>query len=162
VSSIEPQIGSDGDVHIRLRVMGDRDKAVELIRNLEHSRRFAEPRLASESLQTSGNQPAYQLAAMGNVEFDIMSGYNPLAPRTEAKKDAEKEDSANAKKDAATPLKPAVRAPAKLPEKPVTNGPGRPGMPIRSGPPVGPGTAIPPKVASPAVNPGVNQGGVKR
>jgi len=159
VSSIEPQIGSDGEVHIRLRVMGDRDKAVELIRNLEHSRRFAEPRLASESLQTSGNQPAYQLAAMGNVEFDILSGYNPLAPRSEAKKEAEKEGSANPKKDATTPVKPAVRAPARVPAKAAINAPG---MPVRSGPPVGAGTAMPPKAANPAVNPGINQGGVKR
>ncbi|WP_263419321.1 PilN domain-containing protein [Terriglobus albidus] len=166
VSSIEPQIGSDGDVHIRLRVMGDRDKAVELIRNLEHSRRFAEPRLASESLQTSGNQPAYQLAAMGNVEFDILSGYNPLAPRTEAKKETAKEDTANSKKDAITPAKPVVRTPAKLPAKPAVNAPGGQSVPIRSGPPVGPGTAMPPKAVRQAVNPGTNQGtnpgGVKR
>jgi len=167
VSSIEPQIGSDGEVHIRLRVMGDRDKAVELIRNLEHSRRFAEPRLASESLQTSGNQPAYQLAAMGNVEFDILSGYNPLAPRAEAKKDTEKEDAANSKKDVITPVKPAVRTPAKLPANPVVTAPGRPGMPGRSGPSIGPGAAMPPKAANPGinqpgVNPGLNQGGGKR
>ena len=164
VSSIEPQIGSDGEVHIRLRVMGDRDKAVELIRNLEHSRRFAAPRLASESLQTSGNQPAYQLAAMGNVEFDILSGYNPLAPRTEAKKDAEKDDTAKAKKDV-NPVKPVVRTPGKLPARPM-NAPGGPGTPIRSGPPAGPGTAMPPKAATPGishgVNPELNQGGVKR
>lgn len=113
VSSIEPQIGSDGEVHIRLRVLGDRDKAVDLVRNLEHSRRFAGPRLASESLQTSGNQPAFQMAAMGNVEFDILSGYNPLAPRTEAKKDEQGDAPKLEKPGSHAPVKPRVTSPSK-------------------------------------------------
>lgn len=81
VTSIEPQITKEGDVQIRLRVTGDRDRGVELIRNLEHSRRFLEPRLTNEALQVSqGTGPsAAQLASLpGAVEFDILSGYNPL------------------------------------------------------------------------------------
>lgn len=51
VTSIEPQVAADGDVVIRLRVAGDRDRAVQLVRNLERSRRFLAPRLSGESAQ---------------------------------------------------------------------------------------------------------------
>src|SRR5271156_427856 len=52
VTSIEPVISKEGGVSIRLRVSGDRDKAVQLVRNLETSQRFVGPRLASEQAQT--------------------------------------------------------------------------------------------------------------
>ena len=51
VTSIEPQIAKDGDVVIRLRVSGDRDRAVQLVRNLERSKRFLQPRLSGEAVQ---------------------------------------------------------------------------------------------------------------
>ena len=104
VTSIEPQISKEGDVTIRLRVSGDRDRAVHLVRNLEHSARFLQPRLSSESTQATeganglaggartapntpssftftSTTPGAQAAAApvpGGVEFDILSGYNPL------------------------------------------------------------------------------------
>jgi len=37
VTSIEPQIDNEGDVIIHLRVSGDRDRSVQLVRNLERS-----------------------------------------------------------------------------------------------------------------------------
>ena len=44
-------------MNIRLRVSGDRDRAVQLVRNLETSQRFLSPRLASEQAQTQeGNR----------------------------------------------------------------------------------------------------------
>jgi len=46
VTSIEPVISKEGDVSIRLRVVGDRDRAIQLVRNLETSQRFVAPRLA--------------------------------------------------------------------------------------------------------------------
>ena len=51
VTSIEPQATPTGDVIIRLRVSGERDRAVQLVRNLEHSRRFLQPRLSGEASQ---------------------------------------------------------------------------------------------------------------
>jgi type IV pilus assembly protein PilN len=81
VTSIEPSITKEGDVNIRLRVSGDRERAVQLIRNLETSQRFLSPRLASEQAQTQeGNRNAIasQVAAPGAVQFEILSGYNPL------------------------------------------------------------------------------------
>jgi type IV pilus assembly protein PilN len=80
VTSIEPVMTLDHDVNIHLRVSGDRDRSVDLVRNLERSQRFLAPRLANESLQVqerSGSQVA-QVGVPGGVQFDILSGYNPL------------------------------------------------------------------------------------
>jgi type IV pilus assembly protein PilN len=79
VTSIEPVISKEGDVTIRLRVSGDRDRAVLLVRNLETSQRFLSPRLSSEQAQTQeGSRTAAQLSTPGAVQFEILSGYNPL------------------------------------------------------------------------------------
>lgn len=91
VTSIEPSVTTDGAVTIRLRVAGERDRAVQLVRNLERSRRFLQPRLGSESAQakettgTNGqrispgvpNQSGIPLPPPG-VEFEILAVYNPL------------------------------------------------------------------------------------
>ena len=79
VTSIEPVLTPDGEVNIRLRVSGDREREVELVRNLERSQRFVLPRIVNETAQSSeqGGAPAANLVP-GGVEFDILSGYNPL------------------------------------------------------------------------------------
>ncbi|HEV2578325.1 MAG TPA: PilN domain-containing protein [Acidobacteriaceae bacterium] len=87
VTSIEPQVTQTGDVIIRLRVSGERDRAVQLVRNLEHSRRFLQPRLSGEASQAKSTtaqrpgtfQPQTNLpGAAPGVEFDILANYNPL------------------------------------------------------------------------------------
>jgi type IV pilus assembly protein PilN len=80
VTSIEPAITKEGDVNIRLRVSGDRERAVQLVRNLETSQRFLSPRLSSEQAQTQeGNRGTNAPVTMpGAVQFEILSGYNPL------------------------------------------------------------------------------------
>ena len=80
VTAIEPQVTTEGDVIIRLRVSGDRDRAVQLVRNLERSSRFLAPRLASESAHKAetGSTATANAAAPGGVEFDILANYNPL------------------------------------------------------------------------------------
>ena len=88
VTSIEPAVTTDGEVIIRLRVAGERDRAVQLVRNLERSRRFLEPRLGSEASQTketlaaNGARPLQTLpgapVAPSGVEFEILATYNPL------------------------------------------------------------------------------------
>lgn len=86
VTSIEPAVTADGAVLIRLRVAGERDRAVQLVRNLERSHRFLNPRLGSESAQTKENtgaarplQPVIPTGPPG-VEFEILANYNPLPP----------------------------------------------------------------------------------
>jgi type IV pilus assembly protein PilN len=87
ITSIEPQIAASGDVIIRLRVSGDRDRAVQLVRNLERSKRFLTPRLTTEAVQTKEALAAGAAAGNGaappGVEFEILANYNPL-PEGEA------------------------------------------------------------------------------
>ena len=65
---------------------GDRDRAVQLVRNLERSSRFIAPRISSETTQTKEQAAAaaQAAAAPGGVEFDILANYNPL-PATDKK-----------------------------------------------------------------------------
>lgn len=80
VSAIEPQVSTEGDVVIRLRVTGDRDRAVQLVRNLERSKRFLAPRLSNENTHKTevGSSATNNAAGVGDVEFDILANYNPL------------------------------------------------------------------------------------
>ena len=88
VMNIDPQVSKDGHVVIRMRVAGPREKAVDLVRNLEKSHRFLLPRLVGEAAQTTGgSNAALQLAsAPSGVNFDLLADYNPLPLKT-AKKD---------------------------------------------------------------------------
>jgi len=81
VTSIDPETTPDGEVNIRLRGNTlERDRAVELVRNLERSQRFLAPRLSNETAQKQEPGSLSLQAQMGitGVEFDILSGYNPL------------------------------------------------------------------------------------
>lgn len=85
VTSIEPQAMPSGDVVIRMRVSGERDRAIQLVRNLERSRRFLQPRLSGEAAQakeTGAARPGAFSASSTppGVEFDILANYNPLPP----------------------------------------------------------------------------------
>jgi len=98
VTSIEPAISKEGEVSIRLRVSGEREKAIELIKNLESSQRFIGPRLTGESAMAQEMGRAASVPTTpGAVELEILSGYNPLPePTAKAKKT---EVAANAEKD---------------------------------------------------------------
>jgi len=82
ITAIEPQISSDGIVTIHMRVGGDRDRAIQLVRNLERSKRFLSPQLTTEgpSAKDTGQQgrASANNSAPGGVEFDILARYNPL------------------------------------------------------------------------------------
>jgi type IV pilus assembly protein PilN len=81
VTSIEPSITPERNINIRLRVNGLRELGVDLVRNLERSQRFLSPRLTTEAaqMQEQGRlTPVAQTGVPGGVEFDILSGYNPL------------------------------------------------------------------------------------
>jgi type IV pilus assembly protein PilN len=127
VTSIEPQITKEGDVTIRLRVSGDRERAVQLVRNLETSQRFLSPRLASEQAQTqegNRNVNAGQMLAPGGVQFEILSGYNPLpAKPVSAAKDVE----SDAPKVSVTKKKTAPKS--SLPKGGVVKAPAQKGAP---------------------------------
>lgn len=114
---------------IRMRVSGDRERAVELVRNLEMSQRFLRPALTSESMETSQGKagPGQAEAAPGGVEFDILSGYNPLPivsvhpHRPASKTETAASDAASASTASATPTRKRSRGPA-IPAVPVAGG----------------------------------------
>jgi type IV pilus assembly protein PilN len=116
VMNIDPVISSkDGRVTIRLRVSGAHDKAVELVRNLEHSHRFLAPRLARETAENgqNGNRQVEQVSATSNVNFDLLAEYNPLPEKTEkTEKPAAKHEQPRAEHGAGGKSVPKVR-PAK-------------------------------------------------
>jgi type IV pilus assembly protein PilN len=116
VTSIDPVITKEGDVNIRLRVSGDRDRAVLLVRNLETSQRFVAPRLAGEQALTAetSHGAAMQTVAPGGVVFEILSGYNPLPERkvkeVGVKKNSDKTGASDAEHGKALPRRTVKRS----------------------------------------------------
>jgi type IV pilus assembly protein PilN len=86
VLNIDPVVAKDGGVTIHMRVAGPRDRAVTLVRNLEHSRRFRAPRIVGETAQNQDRNgqtnPNVQAVSESNgVNFDVLAEYNPLEAR---------------------------------------------------------------------------------
>jgi type IV pilus assembly protein PilN len=82
--SINPQLDEDNQLGLKMTVAGDsRDRAIELARRMEESRRFSQTDIVSERSERSGT---------GETEmFDIVAYYIPetlsasaAAPKTEA------------------------------------------------------------------------------
>ncbi len=81
VVSMQPQMTKDGHVLLRLQVTGERDKAVELVKNLETSKHFLDPKIAGESAaqaSTGNGRPGFvpQPSTSEDVNFDILAEYN--------------------------------------------------------------------------------------
>jgi type IV pilus assembly protein PilN len=98
VTAIEPQRDKDGHITVHVRVVGPRDKADDLVANLERSRRFLRPRIVGETAEST-NGPAQRqepISASNRFDFDLLADYNPTSPeeraayRREAKKSASK------------------------------------------------------------------------
>src|SRR6185437_3585099 len=73
----------DGHITVRMRVVGPRDKAVDLVANLEHSKRFLLPRIVNETAESAGNgnqQDLQPVSASSRVNFDLLADYNPATP----------------------------------------------------------------------------------
>ncbi|HTW50174.1 MAG TPA: hypothetical protein VMD92_19615 [Acidobacteriaceae bacterium] len=123
VLSIDPIVAKDGHVTIRLRVVGGRDQALDLIRNLEKSRHFAQPRLAAESIATGNTgQNSLQNVSTGNdVNFDILADYRPLPLPVKA----EDEDKKTAETAAGAEPHPANRQERHAPRHIGATPPGR-------------------------------------
>lgn len=80
-TTLEPIRSKDGSITLRLRVVGPRDKAVELIRNLERSRYFTAPRLVGESSESGGgpNERVEPIAPSNRVTMELTALYNLAA-----------------------------------------------------------------------------------
>jgi type IV pilus assembly protein PilN len=132
VLSIEPIIDKGGHVTIHLRVTGARDRALDLIRNLEQSQHFASPRLTAETLATTGNGPAAAMepiSATNQVNFDILADYRPLPLPIKAGQEEKAEQGANqphaktSAKKASKKNAPQPRHEGKKPAKPSAGTP---------------------------------------
>jgi type IV pilus assembly protein PilN len=87
VTQIQPVRAKNGQITLQLRVLGPRDLSVDLVRNLEHSKRFLHPRISGESAESSGNGPGQRLepvSASNRFEFDLLAEYNPPSPEERA------------------------------------------------------------------------------
>jgi type IV pilus assembly protein PilN len=81
VVSINPQIDKNNDITVKMIVAGDsREKAVELIQNMEKSREFRGARVLSEN-ETRREQGGAQQST-DTVRFEIAAYYVPVVPTT--------------------------------------------------------------------------------
>lgn len=83
VTTLEPVRDKTGEITLHLRVVGPRDLSVDLVRNLEHSRRFAHPRIVGENAEAAANGAVQHLepvSASNRFDFDILAEYNPPSP----------------------------------------------------------------------------------
>ena len=106
VTTLEPMRDSkDGHITVHVRVLGPRDKSIDLVRNLEHSRRFTQPRIVGESAEAASgpNQRVEPVTAASRVNFDLEGDY---IPPTAAELHA-----APPVRDASAAVKPAPPAP---------------------------------------------------
>lgn len=79
VVSITPQIDKFNDIFVKMVVAGDsREKAVELVQNMEKSREFRGARVVSEIEFNRRDQNSAQ--SSDTVQFEITAQYVPVAP----------------------------------------------------------------------------------
>ncbi len=132
VTTIEPSRDKQGHITLRLRVLGPRDRAIELVQNLEHSRRFVAPRIVGESSEASGGpgEKMMPVSASSPVNFDVLAEYNPpdaaerkaqKAGTTKTKTEVDRSDAGTAPVQYRPPYTGPMRP--KSPMKPRTGGP---------------------------------------
>jgi len=136
VTTLEPVVDKkDGHITVRMRVVGPRDKAVDLVANLEHSKRFLLPRIVNETSESTGNgtqQELQPVSASSRVNFDLLADYNPATPeeRKAAHRNAHTTEPGTAEpeqvRDQAPPARSTARRPATAP--PMNPRTGRPGQ----------------------------------
>jgi len=109
VSTLEPVRDKNGKITLHLRVIGPRDRAVELVANLEHSKYFLLPRIVGENAESSGapGERVEPVSASNRINLDLLADYNTAAAA--GHRPAPKHESAAAMTE--PPPAPAVVAP---------------------------------------------------
>jgi len=130
VTTLEPARQKDGHITLHLQVLGPRDKAVLLVSNLEHSRRFLLPRIVGENTESSDRpgQHMEPVSASNRVQFDLLAEYNPASAgeRKAIKKPALKSSgSQELPKVAPRSIRPVLLSPV-APARPPYAAPGQP------------------------------------
>ncbi|HEY6488805.1 MAG: fimbrial assembly protein [Terracidiphilus sp.] len=132
VTTLEPVRDKDGHISLHLRVLGARDRAIDLVQNLEHSKRFFKPRIIGETAETAGgpNQRMEPVSASNRVNFDLLADYNPPPPGE--RRPAKAASAAHAGRTSQTSTMPPMPAGA---HRPPYTGVARPTGPPRTGGP---------------------------
>jgi type IV pilus assembly protein PilN len=95
-STLEPvRDPKTGIITLKLRVVGPRDRAVDLVENLEHSKHFLLPTIVGESTESTGGpgEKVEPPSASNRVNFELLAQYNPTVPmdrKTQKKQENEK------------------------------------------------------------------------
>jgi len=83
VVSIKPQLDVNNEIEVRMKVAGDsREKAIELVHNMEQSREFRHAQVLIES--SSQPDPGRGAQPGDTVSFEISAQYVPAAPSVPA------------------------------------------------------------------------------
>src|SRR5664279_605203 len=79
VANLEPARTKDGHITLHMRVIGPRDRGLELVRNLEHSKRFFLPSIVGENSESIGgpNEVLEPVSMSNRVNFDLLAEYSP-------------------------------------------------------------------------------------
>jgi type IV pilus assembly protein PilN len=83
VATLEPTSDEKtGRTTVKLRVVGPRDRADDLVQNLEHSKHFLLPGIVGESSEATGGQAdrLEPVSASNRFTFELQAEYNPAAP----------------------------------------------------------------------------------
>ncbi|HEY1210505.1 MAG TPA: hypothetical protein VGE85_14145 [Terracidiphilus sp.] len=119
-----------GIITLKLRVIGPRDRAVDLVQNLEHSKHFLFPNIVSESTESAGGPGERQEppSASSRVNFELQAQYNPdTALNRKAQQKTEKSSANGERLSQSAPPSHAAKAPVAPVQKPIrppANGPG--------------------------------------
>ena len=108
VTTLEPVRDKEGNITLHLRVVGPQNLSVDLVRNLEHSRRFMHPRIVGENAADESANGAAQrvepVSTSNRFDFDILADYNPPTPEErKAGRGAAKKSTELPSKEAASP-----------------------------------------------------------
>jgi type IV pilus assembly protein PilN len=105
VSSLEPIVDEKtGKILLHLRVIGPRDRAVDMVRNLEHSKRFIFPSITGENAESNGGpgEKLEPVSASNRFNFDVQAQFTPPTP-DDLKKAAKPEKRAPAEQEVKVP-----------------------------------------------------------
>jgi type IV pilus assembly protein PilN len=91
VTSIDPMRDpKTGRITLKMRVVGPRDHADDLVENLERSKHFLQPHIVDESTESnsSANQHLEPVSASNRFTFEILAEYNAAAEEIRTEKES--------------------------------------------------------------------------
>jgi len=132
VSTIEPIRAKDGQITLHLRVIGPRDRAIDLVRNLERSKDFLMPRIVGENSETTGvpGERLQPVSASNRVNFDLLAEYNPASAGERRPAPIQEHEPAGASGESSRSQADRGPAPAQGHKRPPFTGQSRPGASV--------------------------------